>query len=275
MKSVPINILFLCLARDCENTLPAFFSYLDDLRSSGLRCSAIIGENGSRDKTRTLIDQATDPEIDLVDTAVMETVKSRLVRMAIGRQALLEASNNKGNDPDYICVVDVDNIMLKPPEPEAVMKGIERLMTDRSLLAIGATSVPVYYDLLSLRTEGHDYSDLNAEITAAKKRLLGYFQFHQRRIYTNQRLMTRPDPILCTSSFNGFCLYNACDYWLGTYRAHNEANICEHVTLNMSIARATGKRMLIAPELFVWTPADHAPVGFFCFWIDRIKELLI
>jgi hypothetical protein len=274
MKPAPMNILFLCLARDCEDTLPRFFSYLEQLKSHEMHCTAIIGENGSRDGTRTLIEQATCPEIELVDTTFMERGKSRLVRMAIGRQALLEAANGRGVDQDYICVVDLDNIMREPPEPEAVMNGIERLKSDKNLFAIGATSLPVYYDLLSLRTEGHDYSNLNAEIAAAKMRPLTYFQFHQRRIYSNQRLMTRPYPILCTSSFNGFCVYNASDYWLGTYRAHNEANVCEHVTFNSSIAQATGKRMLIMPDLIVRAPADHAPVGFFRFWRDRIKERL-
>jgi len=270
-----MNILFLCLARNCESTLPTFFSYLEHLRSFGLLCTAIIGENGSRDNTRTLVEQTICPGIELFDTAFMESEKSRLRRMAKGRQALLEAANCRGVDHDYVCVVDLDGVISEPPAPEAVMNGIERLKSDDDLFAIGATSLPVYYDLLSLRTEGHDYSNLNAEIAVAKKRPFSYFHFHQRRIYRNQRLMTRPYPIHCTSSFNGFCLYNASDYWLGTYRAHNEASVCEHVTFNLSIAHATGKRMLILPELTVRAPADHAPVGFFRFWHDRIKEVVL
>ena len=267
-----MNILFLALARDCEDTLPTFFSYIENLKGHGLECAAIIGENGSRDKTRRLIEQAAGPRITLLDTAFMEGQKSRLKRMAMGRQALFHAAIGKGDDYEYICVVDLDNIFLEPPEPEALMKCIEGLRVDRNLFAIGATSVPVYYDLLSLRAEGHDYSTLNAEIAAAKRWPFTYFQFHRDRIYSDQRLMTRKDAIPCSSSFNGFCVYNASDYWLGTYRAHNEAEVCEHVTFNLSIKHATGKQMLISPALNVRAPADHIRVGFFRFWLDRIKE---
>ena len=76
----------------------------------------------------------------------MEQGNSRLVRMAIGRQSLLEAANDRAADTDYVGVVDLDDAVLEPPTPEAVIKGIERLQVDRSLFAIGATSRPVYYD---------------------------------------------------------------------------------------------------------------------------------
>jgi hypothetical protein len=267
-----IDLLFLCLARDCEATIPEFLAFLDRLEAHGFRCSAIVGENGSRDGTRKLIEAAAHRRVGLLDTAFMQKGARRLVRMAMGRQALLESAKERGLGEDYICVADLDNVMAVPPEPAAMRMAIERLRTDHSLFAVGATSRPVFYDLLALRAEGHDYSGLNAEIIAAQSNPLGYFQFHQRRIFKNQRLMTRAEPITCTSSFNGLCLYNAEDFYLGTYRSDAEAEICEHVSLNLSIARATGKRMLIAPELFIRAPADHTPVGFVRFWYDRIRK---
>jgi GT2 family glycosyltransferase len=254
--------------------LPIFFSYLDRLEDHGFRCAGIIGENGSRDRTRALIKQAVGRRIDFLDTAFMAEGANRLARMAMGRQALLERAKARGTAEDYVCVADLDNVMIAPPDPAAVKTAIERLRADKALFAAGATSRPVYYDLLSLRAEGHDYSQLNAEIRDAKRKPLSYFRFHQLRIYRNQRLMTRPEPIPCLSSFNGFCLYKAEDYYLGTYRADNEADVCEHVSVNRSIAGKTGKGMFIAPELIVRTPADHAPVGFFRFWTDRMRKLL-
>jgi len=271
--NVPINLFFLCLARNCEETIPLFFSYLDRLENSGFRCAGIVGENGSSDGTRKLLEQKTGSRIELLDTVLMAEAPSRLVRMAIGRQALLDWAKNRVRSDTYICVADLDNVMMAPPEPVFVRKAIELLISDRTLFAIGATSRPVYYDLLSLRTEGHDYSQLNAEIAHAKKNPLSYYRFHQQRMYKNQRLMTRPEPISCASSFNGYCLYPADDYFLGSYRADNEADICEHVSFNLSIARATGRRMLILPDLVIQTPADHGPVGFFRFWADRIPQL--
>ena len=272
-SNVPIDLFFLCLARNCEKTIPLFFSYLDRLENGGFRCAGIIGENGSSDRTRKLIEQKISSSIELLDTALMAKAPSRLVRMAIGRQALLDRAKNRVGPETYVCVTDLDNVMMAPPEPLFVRRAIELLISDRNLFAIGATSRPVYYDVLSLRTEGHDYSQLNAEIAHAKKNPLSYFHFHQQRMYKNQRLMTRPEPILCASSFNGFCIYPAHDYCLGTYRADNEADVCEHVSFNLSIARATGRKMLISPDLVIRTPSDHGPVGFFRFWTDRIRQL--
>jgi hypothetical protein len=266
------QILFLCLARDCQDTLPGFLSYLKLLEKYELRCCAIIGENGSNDRTRELIEQAIGPQIDLLDTKFMEHGQSRLARMAMGRQALLELAKSREQAQDYICVTDLDEVMREPPEPEAVISAMERLKADDNLFAIGAASRPVYYDLLSLRAEGQNYSGLNAEIAAAKKKPFSYFQFHQRRIYSKQRTIAQLNPIPCASSFNGFCLYRAFDYLLGSYRGHDEADVCEHVTLNLSIGRVTGKQMLIAPELFIRAPADHTPVGLSRFWWNRLKE---
>jgi hypothetical protein len=270
----PSTILFLGLARDCEATLPIFFRYLGQLRDHGLSCSALVGENGSRDRTRLLLEQASGAQLQVVDTAFMAQGNSRLARMARGRQALLEAAAAMAPEPAYVCVLDLDNVMREPPGPEAVLKAIERLEADRCLFAVGATSSPVYYDLLALRAEGHDYATLNADLAAAKKRPFTYYQFHRDRIYRHQKAMTRAQPIPCLSSFNGFCLYRAADYWTGTYRGPGEEGLCEHVSLNLAIGRATCKRMLIAPELQVRTPADHAPVTWFRFWLDRLGKVM-
>ena len=271
-ENKPTSILFLCLARDCVDTLPVFFSYLKRLCSYGLYCTAIIGENGSSDKTRLLIEEAAGFNIDLLDTTLMAREANRLTRMAKGRQALLEAAEARRITEDYICIADLDNAMTAPPDPLAIRAAIDRLHADATLFAIGATSFPVYYDLLSLRVEGRDYANLNAEIAKVKKRPLSYFKFHQEHIYSNQRLATSASPILCDSSFNGLCIYSASDYRLGSYRANNEAEVCEHVSFNLSIASATGKKMLISPELIIQAPADHIPVGFLRFWFDRVKE---
>jgi len=264
--------LFLCLARDCELHLPHFFQYLETMRSVGLPCRAIIGENGSRDRTRKLILEASPRGIDLLDTAEMASVPHRLARMAIGRELLLHAARSM-KPHTFICVADLDNVMEKPPAIEALTRTMQHLRENADLFAIGATSRPVYYDLLALRTEHYDFSTLEAEIAEARKIPLTYHSFHQRRIYRNQRALTTSSPILCESTFNGFCLYRGPDYMLGSYRDPLEAQICEHVSMNLSIARATGRSMLIAPDLILQTPSDRAPVGFFRFWLNRLSKV--
>jgi hypothetical protein len=267
------SILFLCLAHNCADTIPSFFAYLERLDNSGFNCSAIIGENGSRDRTRYLIEEAASSKIALLNTSFMAEGHSRLIRMAMGRQALLNAAEARGNEADYICVTDLDNVMALPPDPASIRAAIRLLQTDTSLFAIGASSFPVYYDLLSLRVEGYGFlSHLNTEISDAKKNPFSYYRFHKEHIYRNQRRITSIIPARCASSFNGFCLYNASDYRLGSYRAVDEANICEHASLNLSIGQITGKQMLISPGLIIQAPADHIPTGFWHFWLDRIWE---
>jgi hypothetical protein len=272
---MPASILFLCLARDCADTIPVFFNYLKCLEAHGFLCSAMIGENGSVDGTRRLIEQEAGEKITLLDTAGMAIGGVRLTRMAMGRQALLDAALARGSGEEYICVVDLDNVIAAPPNPEAVRMAIGRLHAEASLFAVGASSVPVYYDLLSLRSEGWEFLfALNTEIQAAKNKPWSYYRFHQNHIYRNQQSITRLTPFLCASSFNGFCLYKAADYFLGSYRAADEAEVCEHVSLNISIGRVTGKKMLVSSELVIQAPADHISVSFLRFWSDRIMERL-
>lgn len=272
---MPISIIFLCLAQNCARTLSGFFAYLDLLESAGISCAAIIGENGSSDGTRAMIEQEIGQKISVLDTTFMDKGGSRLVRMATGRQALMDEAKARGMKAEFVCVVDLDNAIFNPPSPSAVRAAVEQLRCDATIFAVSATSFPVYYDLLSLRVAGYEFlSDLSKRIRNAKTRPCSYFRFHQEHIYRNQRLMTSGVPIPCASSFNGFCLYNASDYCLGSYRAGDEADVCEHVSLNLSIGRVTNKTMHISPDLVIQAPADHIPVGFIRFWFDRIIERL-
>lgn len=274
--SEPPQILFLCLARNCAPTLPAFFRFLVQLRDHDIQCAALVGENSSSDNSRQLIEMAAaaDLGVHLLDTSFMQAARDRLSRMAIGRQGLFERAMSMAQRYEFAVVADLDSVMLEPPHIADVKNALDRLRNDRSLFAVGATSRPVYYDLLSLRSADHDYSSLHRDIQEAQKNPLSYFQFHKRRIYEQQLAATWETAIRCQSSFNGFCIYKMTDYGLGGYRSADEAHICEHVTMNLSIGRKTGKEMLIDPDLRLRTPMDHGPVGIGRFWFERVKKRL-
>ena len=266
------SILFLCLARNCASTLPIFLAYLDRLRNVGICCPAIIGENGSTDSTRELI-QTAKRDVTLLDTSFMDQEPATLARFAAGRQALWDAALARGGRETFICVADLDQAIAMPPSPEAVIEAIRVLRTDDSLYAVGASSRPVYYDLVSLRAEGFEFlEELNYSLDRAKKRPLSYYRFHQKHIYSAQKRVTQALPMVSTSSFNGFCIYNALDYRKGCYRAPDEAHICEHVNFNQSVARETGKKLLVSLSLQIQAPAEHTSVGFIKFWYDRVRR---
>jgi hypothetical protein len=266
------TVLFLCLARNCASTLPVFFAYLERLRNAGICCSAIIGENGSTDSTRELI-QAAKPEITLLDTSFMDEEPVLRVRIAVGRQALWDAAMGREGREEFICVADLDQAIGTPPTPAAVLEAIEVLRSHGRLFAIGASSHPVYYDLVSLRAEGFEFLEqFNYALDQAKKHPLSYYRFHREHIYSAQKRVTQALPLVCASSFNGFCIYNAGDYRKGCYRADDEAYICEHVNFNQSVTRATGKKMLVSVSLEIQAPAEHTEVGFLKFWYDRVRR---
>lgn len=273
-----MNVLFLGLAKNCRRTLPGFFDHLDALStfdSRSFRVHAVLGENGSRDGTRQRIEErrAADPRVELFDTTFMGKSSNRLRRMAVGREALLQKFA-KHRRVDYVIVCDLDDVMLIPPHPAAVLRAIERLLNDPKLFAVGATSYPYFYDLLALRAGGIDYSMATlSEIELAKQNPLFYYRFQKRRLYDNRKQFTSNEPIEVQSSFNGYVIYNAADYILGTYRGPDEHTVCEHVTLHERIVEVTGKHMMIVPELRMHTPHEHLPVGFTRFWWDRSVKL--
>lgn len=262
------DVLFLCLAQNCEASLPSFFLFLENLQAAGLVCAAIVGENGSSDRTRELLE--SHAHITLVDTTFMAGIPHRLARMACGREFLLETARSRNESINFICVTDLDNVMLIPPKPATFCRAIDHLRADNTLFAIGASSYPIFYDLLAFRGAGHDYTNLGRDIEAAKKNPLTYYHFHSGRIYRPQLLISQQRSLSCESSFNGLCIYHAADYFLGSYRSLEEAQICEHVTLNLGIAKATGKRMRVSHDLSVQAPADHIPVNIIRFWINRL-----
>jgi hypothetical protein len=261
-------ILFLALAKNCAGTLPPFFHLQEQLREGGIENHAIIGENGSRDHTRALLLSAQN--VTHVPTEDLAHVANRLQRMAIGREALLERARTYPGKEEFICVLDLDDVMVRPPDFAALIKAMQRLREDPMLFAVGATSKPYYYDLLALRAPGHDYSDLAKELRQPRPRLFGYYHFHRDHIYVHQRRLSTDAGFLCDSTFNGMCLYRSEDYFLGSYRSAKECDVCEHVTLNETIAAATQRKMLVSPELTVATPSEHAPLSLIQWYARRL-----
>jgi hypothetical protein len=270
-ESAHPTILFLGLARNCAPTLPAFFAFLQELQRAGFSCSATIGEDGSSDSTRNLIEEAAGLGVSRIDTSFMKSESSRLRRMAIGRQFLLDQVHARGICAQFICVADLDDAIAAPPSIQMVRAAIQILDNDHSLFAVGATSEPVYYDLYSLRATGFEFlSDLPERFDHARKQPFTYHRFLQRDVYPVEHAVTGLIPLRCESSFNGICFYRAADFVLGSYRSSLEATECEHVTFNQSIVKASGKQMLISSHLILRAPPKHIPVGFVDFWTSRI-----
>lgn len=273
MRDARPDFAFLALAKDCAPTIPHFLELLQALRLSGSSVTAFVGENGSRDGTQTLLEQAQmRGEIILVPTAFMASEPERLKRMALGRERLKSELEASGLEPRFVCVLDIDNVIAVPPSVPALLAAAAKL--DRpGVFGVSASSRPHYYDLLAYEDEQRSFATLLDELAISRSGIVKYYRFFCSRIYPHQRALTSDREIACASTFNGLCLYRAGTYRLGSYRQVG-AGLCEHLVFNRRLAALTGGTMLIDPDLVLRTPRDHAAQSFLPFAWQRFRKLI-
>jgi hypothetical protein len=266
------DFAFLALARDCAGTVPRFLELLETLRRSGSRIVAFVGENGSRDETRTLLQRAeARGEIILVPTAFMAAEPERLRRMALGRERLKHELESSGISPRFVCVLDIDNVIATPPAVPALLGAASKLGRP-GIFGVSASSRPHYYDLLAFEDQQRSFTTLLDDLAKSRTDIFAYYGFFRSRIYPHQRALTSDREIACASTFNGLCLYRADSYRLGSYLQAGPA-LCEHLVFNRRLAALTGGLMLIDPGLLLRTPADHAERDFLPFAWRRLRKL--
>lgn len=267
------DFAFLALARDCAGTVPRFLDLLGTMRRSGLSVAAFVGENGSRDGTDALLASAeARGEIVLVPTAFMAREPRRLRRMALGRERLKAELEASGIEPRFVCVVDIDNAIARPPTVPALLAAAAKLDRD-GVFGVSATSRPHYYDLLAFQDEHRSFETLLDELAKNRGDIVRYYRFFRSRIYPHQRALTVDREIACASTFNGLCLYRADIYRRGSYLGAGP-DVCEHLTFNRRLAALTGGTMLIDPGLVLLTPGDHAERSFLPFAWQRLRKLI-
>jgi hypothetical protein len=270
-----VSLVFACLAKDCEATVPNLFRSMDVLRAQGIRCAAVIGENGSQDNTRNVIIHAAERmggSVTLVDTSFISGISNRLERMAVAREHLRNVLTIEHTNSRFICVADLDNVMAEPLESSSIAWALAELSVRPELFAISAISSPWYYDLLAYRSESLTFTGLEARFKVSAKNVLRYYAFHQAQIYPFQKQITRLGSHLCNSAFNGVCLYRRSEYIDGSYTRDADFGECEHITFNKSIA--FGRQMLVSSNISLRQPTDHGPSSVSAFyWRRAVKRL--
>lgn len=269
------RLLVLALARDCALYLPRLFAFLDTLIEGGEQPHAFVGENGSRDGTRALIEARTRDRGDasLVDTAAMSDVHGRYDRMAIGRDIVAAAAAGAGPD-DSVILLDLDSVTERLPTYGQIASAVALLDARPDLAGVAASSRPYYYDLLALRWPGRFDRDVGLEIDRHRRHPLRYYRTFRRQIYPEQRQVTVATDRCCTSAFNGMCVYRARDYFAQTYSVAAPLAVCEHVPFNQAICARGNRRILISDDLPVAMPAEHGPVSAAGFFVGRARKAL-
>lgn len=267
------DFVFLSLAKDCARTVPCFLDLLGALRSEGASVAAFVGENGSRDGTRALLERAqAAKQIVLVPTAFMAEIPDRLKRMALGRERLKMELDASRLEARIVCVIDIDNVLARPPSAAALIEAAAKL--DRTdIFGVSATSRPHYYDLLAFQDEKRSFETLLDDLARSRGNIFSYYRFFRSRIYPHQRALTADREIECSSTFNGLCLYRGDIYRLGSYLRRGRS-ICEHLVFNRGLAEMTGASMLVDPGLVLPTPIDHSAQSFLPFAWRRLCKLI-
>ena len=105
------KIAIVFLARDCENTLPAFLKKTERLRKFFEDSSVFVVENGSKDRTRSILraygETHVNVKLDLFDDSNFDKLP-RIEEMAILRNRCLDLVRENGCAPDYYMVIDGD-----------------------------------------------------------------------------------------------------------------------------------------------------------------------
>lgn len=272
VAEVPLSLVVLALARNCEPHLPRFAGFIDLLQSQGYAVQAIVGEDGSTDGTRRALTELSQKRpITVEDTSFIQRFGGRLNRLAQGRERLRIIARALEPRPDIVAVLDVDDVIEAPISAAALKSELVGLRDDPRTFGASATSDPHYYDVLAFADEELDPADLEARIADAKHNPLTYYGFLARNIYDVQDRIahTKRDAI---SAFNGLAFYKAAPYFESSYLGTGTGRLSEHVVLNRGIAARTGARMRISSTIVMKTPDDHRRRGVVGFWWYRARK---
>jgi hypothetical protein len=262
-------VMFLALARDCGRTIGNLFTFLRRCDEVGLNWRLLVGENDSKDNTRQILTEASrDPRVRIVSTNAMSIVSDRLVRMAVGRNVLLNEARSFASEITHVAVIDVDEVLNPNFSVLAIKKYLSILDGDLSLIAISSTSAPYYYDLLALRMDGVKTDDIADRLDDLRSKYLSYYRYHRDYIYSVQKKMTSFDVTYVESAFNGLCIYRSDDFFGGDYLKGRIGNECEHVTFNRSI-RSSAQSIMISKDLIARMPKTHGPANIVSFFVRR------
>jgi hypothetical protein len=242
------------------------------MQHSDMPVLAIVGENGSRDGTRALLEAAIPSGlVRVVDTSFMAHGLPRLQRMALGREFLAQHVPASAR---AVGVIDLDEPYLAHLDPDQLSRCINRLERDSSLFAVSATSRPTYYDLLAFADDGRSFSGLDEQIERLTRNPAAYYRLFRDVIYPAQEHLTSDADIPCTSAFNGLSLYLADTYRRGSYLPRNgQPWECEHVTFHRSLASASGRHMVIDGNLILPMPPEHGRRSLGGFMWQRVNKL--
>ena len=261
-KQNNFDIIFLGLAKNVEKTISAFFKSCENLSVSGLKICAIIGENGSKDKTRNILQNFKSSKFYFIylKTDFLDTYENRIIRLTNGREYLKEYIIENKIISKFVSVVDLDSVLSKGIEEISFLETIQILEKRKNeLFAISAKSKPYYYDMLPLIIK--DYFEYDIYKIQTTFSLINFYNLRKIYIYNFQKKITQMRDVLTISSHNGLTIYFYTNYITGLYKKDSKEIKSEHINFNLTIHKLTKKYILMTNKLNLITPPEHMPLN--------------
>jgi glycosyltransferase involved in cell wall biosynthesis len=259
--------LIVGTARDCEEGLRATLPRLTRLRESFRTTKFLFVTNDSKDGTERVLREWSadvhDAHIQSVD-GLAANVRLRTPRLAVARNLYLAALRqdlSAGINHEILVVLDLDGVNEKLIEEPYFSDAINSAPDDWG--GLFANQRDWYYDIWALRHPTWCPTDCWQEVrnvqqawfNKRKKTKAAIEKFVTGR---QKRIAADDQPIRVESAFGGFGIYRtqflAGSLYTGVDPAGQE--ICEHVSLNKSIAQRGGG-LYILPDLLNDTPQEH------------------
>ena len=260
IKTTGRRAVIVGCARNCEAFLPAVLQNIARIADLYAQTAFLFVVNDSVDNTREILQKwlskrAHSSLICLDGLLARET--RRTARLAIARNAYMEALQPDFAQFDHVVVLDFDNVNTNVISKESFAAAIEFLDSSDQNAAVFANQLP-YYDIWALRHDVWCPGDCWSEIESRPT----YLPIHRaiERYVTNRQLEIHPStpPLAVRSAFGGLAVYKLRFVRAARYVGVrlDGSEVCEHVSFNEQAARAGGV-LHIFPLLLNRTPPEH------------------
>ena len=251
------KVAILGCAKNCANYIQQSVNNMINIGNMFQDYKIIIFENDSKDNTSTILNKLTqqNSKIKLItEKYISRQYPYRTWCIAYGRQQCSDYLRNSGFEPDYVIVMDLDDVGARGNGINAISK-----MMNKKEHWDAAFPRPTY-DLWALRFPNHTINYIESSkilqrmyINKPLKELtreLRLFKKYKRELedYSNNPNNYDKNKLLNVySSFNGIAIYKYKFFKKGTYSGKNiyfssitdpknrELEECEHVNFHHSI----------------------------------------
>ena len=276
MNFKDLKIVFAGCARDCADFLPKTLNNIRYYASLFNEHYTIIVENGSKDKTREILNKNKKKNDNFLFCDHFNQLPYRGQRLERGRNLIIETikKNKKLISCDLFIMLDLDDIGTYKINSDDIKYSIKFLYSKEDIAGVFANQEGLYYDIWTLRDDNYCKDDFWAEVfkfliknknssEQISKNLLDQAKVEviDKKILSFKK---NSPPILVKSAFGGFGIYkmkkvlknknkyqgiqNFDVYTKDNKKINVNYQKCEHVNFNEGFADQNSK-LYILPHL--------------------------